>query len=440
MKVARQSRAVLRVAVLGLALGAMSAPRAGESQACPFDAGQAAAWLPPPALATDALSRLPELRAAQAEAATAQARRRRLELGPHEWSARADFSQRREQMGGRYAEHEFGLETAVRWPAKVAADRELGAQEAGIGELALAEAWRQAGRRLLDDWFGLMREARVAGLLEDQAGLAARQLALTERRVQAGEVAPLDRLLAEAERARAEAAAAQARLRTRVALRTLQTRYAGLPAPALDGWMQRTTAIEHQPDEPVATRWSEACAASILVSHPELELVQARARQALLKAQRAELERSGDPTLGLRVARERGGQENVLGVYAALPLGGEARRAAVLEAQGEAQVAQERLAETRQRVELEAAQTVAAYPAALSIWRQLETARERAERGAQLQARAYELGEGSLPDLLLARRGAIDATLAAEAAAVDALQSLARLRLDSQQLWNLPRR
>jgi len=438
MMAARKSLGVLRATALGLALGVAPALQAGESQDCALGPDLTASWLPAPEFAAEALSRLPELRAAQAEAATAQARRRRLELGPYEWSAKAGFGQRREQIGATYPEHEVGLETAVRWPAKVAADRELGAQEAGLGELTLAEAWRQAARRLLDDWFGLARETRAAGLLEDQSGLAARQLALTERRVQAGEVAPLDRLLAEAERARAEAAAVQARVRAQVALRTLQTRYAGLPPLALNGWLPRMAEIEPLPGEPDATRWTEVCTAAVLAAHPELDLMQARARQALLKAQRAELERTGDPTLGLRVARERGGQENVVGVYAALPLGGEVRAAAALEAQGEAEAAQERLAETRQRVGLEAAQAVSAYPAAVSIWRQLDTARERAERGAQLQARAYELGEGSLPDLLLARRGAIDAALAAEAAAIDALHSRARLLLDSQRLW--PRR
>jgi outer membrane protein TolC len=69
---------------------------------------------------------------------------------------------------------------------------------------------------------------------------------------------------------------------------------------------------------------------------------------------------------------------------------------------------------------------------------QLQRAQRQIERSAQLQARAYTLGESPLADLLLARRNALEAQLAADSAALDEMQSHARLLLDSHSLWRAP--
>ncbi len=60
------------------------------------------------------------------------------------------------------------------------------------------------------------------------------------------------------------------------------------------------------------------------------------------------------------------------------------------------------------------------------------------DQSAALQQRAYALGESPLVDLLLAQRGALDARLVTETAALDALQAHARLLLDAHRLWRLP--
>jgi len=73
-----------------------------------------------------------------------------------------------------------------------------------------------------------------------------------------------------------------------------------------------------------------------------------------------------------------------------------------------------------------------------ATWLQLEAARQHTWRSAELQARAYSLGEAPLADVLQARRVALEAILMAEMARLDALQSQARLWLDTHQLWALP--
>ena len=52
-----------------------------------------------------------------------------------------------------------------------------------------------------------------------------------------------------------------------------------------------------------------------------------------------------------------------------------------------------------------------------------------------MTARAYQLGEGSLNDLLAARRLANEAQLSARLMQLDALELRYRLLLDAHQLW-----
>jgi outer membrane protein TolC len=54
-----------------------------------------------------------------------------------------------------------------------------------------------------------------------------------------------------------------------------------------------------------------------------------------------------------------------------------------------------------------------------------------------MTARAYQLGEGSLNDLLTARRFANEAQLMAKLLQLEALELGYRLRLDAHQLWDL---
>ena len=54
-----------------------------------------------------------------------------------------------------------------------------------------------------------------------------------------------------------------------------------------------------------------------------------------------------------------------------------------------------------------------------------------------MTARAYQLGEGTLNDLLAARRLANEAQLAARLTQLDALELRYRLLLDAHKIWDL---
>ncbi len=391
--------------------------------------------LPPTETVTQVLSQLPQVRAASAGLPLAQARSQRLEAGPHDWIAKAGANRRTERQGPSFSEAEVALETGVRWPAKAAADRQLGASEIQLGELALADAWHEAARGLLTAWFDALRDVRTASILQEQARLVTQQMATTERRVAAGEAATLELLAAQAEAARVDALAARAQGQLQVRLQALERLYPGLPKP-LD--MGATGSPLWSAAPPAADFTAAQWATKILDYNHELELAQAKAEQARLQAQRATLERRGDPTVGVRASRERGGQERVLGVYVSIPLGSAGRRADAQAALAQADMAEQELAQKRVRIEADAWRTASELEQARHTREQLQRAQAQIERSAQLQARAYTLGESPLVDLLLARRNALEAQLAADSAALDEQQSYARLLLDSHSLWAAP--
>lgn len=73
----------------------------------------------------------------------------------------------------------------------------------------------------------------------------------------------------------------------------------------------------------------------------------------------------------------------------------------------------------------------AAYLSALSA----QAAAERIQAASELAAKAYALGEHGLAELLLARRQALEANLAAALAQLDANEARYRLLLDAHRLW-----
>ena len=267
----------------------------------------------------------------------------------------------------------------------------------------------------------------------------ARTLAATQRRVDLGEAATLELLATQAEHARVKAQAARATAQAMLVRQSLLRRYPGLPDPAsllppADApWPAELPEGGTDGQDPAA-----AWVARILEDNHELELAEAQAGQTRLQAERMRLERTPDPTVGVRATRERGGQEHVLGVYVSLPLGSAGRRADAQAALAQADVAQQELARTRQRVEAEAWRVVGEAAQARATLAQQRQALAYSEKSAALQARAYALGESGLGDWLLAQRGALDARLAAETAALEAQQAQARVLLDAHRIWTPP--
>lgn len=387
--------------------------------------------LPPEDRVRAMLLRQPTVQAARANVDVAAGRQARLNAGPHEWTFKAGVQQRREMPGPRYRESELAVERGLRLPAKLDADQALGRNEAELGMLNFEDTWHESARALLKAWFDALREARTQQTLREQVALAEQQRSVAQRRLQAGEAARLELLQAEADVGRAQAAAQQSGTRLRALQADLQLRYPDVQ-PLLAPTSEDLPAPAGLAD--TAEQWVER----VLADNHELELAEAQARHAELVARRAGLDRQGDPVLGVRASRERGGQEQVLGVYVSLPWGGAGRRADEQTALALAEVARQKAEEVRQRVGSEAWRVAINAAEGETSWQALNAAWQGMDQSARLAGRAYSLGELPLGDALQARRLALEARLNADAARLDILESQSRLLLDAHQMWTPP--
>jgi outer membrane protein TolC len=383
--------------------------------------------LPPAAEVVEVLERLPTVAAARAAIRLEEANRQRLEAGPHETVLRLTGQRRevRPAPGAQYGEWNVALERAFRLPGKAELDARLGEEGVEQARLALGDALHEAARSLLKSWFAWVKENVQTALWREQVALIREQLAVVERRIRAGDAPRMERLAAEAALAQAEANLAQARFREQAAATELARRFPGLRLPA------EMKPVLASPPPFDAAYWRK----KVLDHNHELAAAQAAARRSRLMVARAEAERLPDPTLGVHAGRERGGEENVIGLTVSIPFGGAARAATVAVHRAEAEMAAQREALVAARLALEAENLFQGAQAAHAAAVSQTAAAQAMEEAAALAARAYALGEGGLNDLLTARRLALEARLAATLATIEASEAHYRLLLDAHALW-----
>lgn len=385
--------------------------------------------LPPAELAREAIIEAPEVQAAAALRDAGLATRRQLVAGPQEWVARVDYLRRRATQGGeseRTSDWELALERPLRSPTKANLDRRLGDIRVEEAEVALADARHETARELLALWYDRLRAQSVATLLRDQSGLAAREAAIIERRNSLGDASALDLTRARAAAAEAQAAADQGSARAEQARIVLERRFprlAGLapvPAPSPEALSSDLSALGR---------------AAIENDHGLL-LARAVAARGLAESRRALADRRPDPSVGLRMARERSGADSMVGVYVSIPFGGEARRAAADASVATADALARQAAAMQRRLEAEVGALIHAVESSRANWQASEAAAALQAGVAERLETAHRLGEASLGDVLIARRQAKQAALTSLEARIEALQRRARLLLDVHLLWD----
>lgn len=384
-------------------------------------------WLPPAEQVKHTLENLPQLRASRSGILVEQANAGRLRAGNQEWVARAGMQQRRERIGQDYFENEVALERPIRFSAKADKDIALGENGIEVADAAMADNWHEAARALMMLWFGWLREERNALRLQDYARVLERELQIVQKRVKAGDAPRMEMMLAETELAKAQSAHAQALRRAQLLATEIEKKFPGVvtTAPA--------TLPAPLPVEGSTAFWQQ----KILTDNHELELAELTARHEKLLADRIVLEKQTDPTVGVRMAQERGGSERIFGLTFSMPLPGEYRRKQADAALARAQMAQEHALETKVKVESTAMQVAMQAASTPAIWKQLADVAGKTEANAALVSRAYALGEAALSDTLLARRHAIEAQSIAEQTQIDALEAWSRLLLDTHAIWSL---
>ena len=387
--------------------------------------------LPPTEVVARLLRTSPMVTAADSLLKAEEANRARLSAGPHEWTLRLARQQRdvrAPEVAQRFAEWDAGLERPIRLPGKAGTDEALGAAGVDMARISQGDALHESSRLLMKTWFEWLRARETARETRLQAELLARQEKGVQRRHQLGDAARLEAVQAEAASAQAEALAREAQAREAAARMELQKRFPGLPLASADMELPAPRPLDGT---------VESWLAAILEHNHELGVARAEARKATISARRSDQESLPDPTIGVRVARERGGEERLAALTLSIALPGGARRATADMALAQADAASAREAAMLRKVEAEAASLVESARLAHASWQGREAAAERLGQAADMTARAHALGEAGLAETLAARRLGFDARLSARLARLDALELADRLLLDAHRLWPL---
>lgn len=327
----------------------------------------------------------------------------------------------------RYAEYRASLQRGLRIGGKARIDAQLAGAGEQVAALALAQARYDSARALLDSWFEWLRataEARTAAVTlkaaETLEGIA-------RLRVRQGDAARLDAELAAGATAEAQARLASARALQDALAADIDARFTGLRA----GWTPaRVEPADPGALEPEPDRLARASAA--------LAAARARTRQAQLLARRSEAERLPDPTLGVNVGTEFGGDEQFVGLSVSVPIGGAARAASMESSLAAARAAAADEAAVERALRAEAARAVITLRGSWETWQRLREAVEAQRAATALQERAWSLGEASITELITARRTLEQLELSETRARLDALEAQSRWLLQTRAMWLEP--
>ena len=356
------------------------------------------------------------------------ANQRKWNSGNYEFNLRVYTGKRNVVDSGRnLKESGIALERPLRLFNKVGIDEDIGTASVARAEYALGDARHEAGRTLFRLWFAWQREQAQTALWQQQVDILKQQAQMTEKRVRAGDAPKLELNQAQAAAAQASVSWHQAQLRAQLAGNDLKRQF---PAIQLPERVQHTTpqAVEHD-----FAFW-KSC---VLEHNHELGMVQEQSRVQQLLAQRSRADQLPDPTVGVSYASEFGGNEKVAGVYVSVPLSFGQRSATAEGAAQQAAIAADQEAFVKRRLESDTYATYTQAVSSFATWKQAHEAAQAIRSNTELVGKAYSLGESSLSDSLIARRFALESSLAENLAQLDANEARYRLLLDAHQLWPL---
>lgn len=352
-------------------------------------------------LMDEAITTTPETEIARADVDRARAVGNQLAAGPYEFELAASGGHRRVEdpllpdLG--FNEWSLDLSRTVRLPEKRRIDSTLASVEVEIAE-AQRDAMQVAERLEFvsrwNEWYHWTALSETSIQLAE----AAQRLARFEQdKVDAGSGRQIEADLLASEARGAQLAAEEDGLRAEAARAGLLQRYPGITLPEAPPQFEITEA---QLNEIMS-----APLAPVTVTRPAA----LEAERARLRLRRTKADRLPDPTFGIGLRSEFGGEETAVVATFSIPLGGQARRSLVDEASAQARLA----AANQRRVLWNLEQTGA--DARLRL--------DRADRllaGAQVTLEltvsaidrleaGYALGEIRIDNLITVRRRVVDA-------------------------------
>lgn len=325
----------------------------------------------------------------------------------------------------RLREWYVDIQRPVRLLNKVQIDEEIGIASVARADFALGDAQHETARQLLRLWFVWQREQITLRLWQQQVDILSKLVAMTEKRVKQGDAPKLELNQAKAAVAQAGVTSQQAQLRMQLASNDLLRQFPSIQLP------DSLTPSTPQPIQQTLARFKS----QVFEHNHELGMMRSQAELQQLLAKRSRADITPDPTLGMRVASDMGGNERVWSMYVSVPLSFGLRSATAEVAEQHAVMAADQEAFVRRRLEGDVYATYTQAVRSFSTWQRAQEAAAAIRSNAELVAKAYAQGESSLSDSLTARRLALESSLSEQLAELDANEARYRLLLDSHQLW-----
>lgn len=349
--------------------------------------------------------------------------------GPEEFVIRGNKQTRNvsnDAVPGVYQEFSAGLERPFRMWGKAGVDENIAAATRSFAGNEYGDALHEASKELLASWFGYLRSVQTRVIAERNNQLGDQIARMTQFRYKVGDVARLDSQLASAEQGRLKAMFELAKANEQSSMEVFARKYPAIKLPKQINW----------PSMPTLDAKRDVLKEQFLERNHELKLAKSDSETSSLRAKRAELDKIPDPTFGIYTANEFGGAERIYGLTVSFPIPSGTRSSNAKAAAAEATTARYMVADTERKISIEFdqlwSQAIARRTAAESL---IEAAKIQ-NKAALAAEKAYSLGEGSMYDLIAARKSANENQLAADLTRLDALEAYYRLKLDLHQIWD----
>ncbi len=382
-------------------------------------------YLPPRDMVEQALDNYPVYQQARQNIETSRSVADALRYGPHELTLSSTYTQRKISGLLELEEYDAGLAKGIRLFGKGRLDRKTAALEIEIAENIAEDARHQAALVLKQLWMDWIKAAEMHRISKDYVEIHRKALAALEKRRALNNASDLDVGLAKSALQTAMALAAEAQgneaLARDVIVRSFPEIIMPHHAPKLP-----------TPDEPVNMQdWVDLV---ISRSH-ELTIVEKQAEQFGVIARRSNLDRFADPTLGLRVFNEQGGDETGVGVTISVPIGVRQRGAVAAQGRSKAKAAEYNLAYMRRQIGIAAMRDVQNVLNTYKTWQMTFSALESSRFVIEKTRRSYELGAHDYAQLLLAEQQFLASKKSEAEARHKAHNAWLQLKIDAHELW-----
>jgi len=382
--------------------------------------------LPHPDIVEQAIATHPVVGAAEARLAVARAEARQRKAGTHDFIWSGSYIRRDTDREGSFNEWDSSISRALRLPGKAKADRKIGALGIEVAENAHDDARHQVALLLKDYWFEWLSAAALTAIDERETATYRRELDAVGKRRRFKDAALLDEEQVQSALAAAHANALANAAKRLEAKRALNSMFPEMPLPAVAPEVSAPRASGRMREE-----WRRL----ILDRSHELQMAEKTAERQSNLTRRARLDRYADPSVGLRLFSERGGEENGVGVFVSVPFGLKHRTAASEMERARTLAAESEARHVRRLIEEVADRDVTRAESGVGIWQQAAAALTASTAVVERLQRAVELGDRDLNDLLRALRQHYEIQRSEVTARVAAQDALVQLRIDAHEIW-----